>query len=348
MKPLATPHKPPVLVETALSEATLPTLPVACSQFEYRGAKVTNYSGVEEYRLKQWLPADLKATEIVFFPDVCPGKSPLPTGTAVKITEPDWHKFAISDCGCGMQLLRSDISLSEFSSSSAKVWSDVGRAIQRNKGKLGDLGGGNHFLDALASYHDDRVYFLIHTGSRLESGLVDEFVGRPSQFEKKFGEVVAWARSNRDEIASCVERHFGRCERVLDLPHNTFQRVSDGSVIIIKGAVAVNPGDLAVLPSTMRGDVALISASANVTASLNSLSHGTGRTMSRADAKAATANFDFSALRKEVMIPEYIGDSSLRTEAPCCYRPLDECLNLLSPLVTEKERLAVIGYIGHL
>jgi len=59
--------------------------------------------------LYAWLPHDLKAEKVVFLPDACPGKSPLPTGTAVLTRQPDWRKFATSDCGCGMRLIKSGL-----------------------------------------------------------------------------------------------------------------------------------------------------------------------------------------------------------------------------------------------
>ena len=37
--------------------------------------------------------------------------------------------------------------------------------------QLGTLGGGNHFLDALAPHANGPLHFLIHTGSRSESGI---------------------------------------------------------------------------------------------------------------------------------------------------------------------------------
>ena len=53
--------------------------------------------------------------------------------------------------------------------------------LRTNKGGLGDLGGGNHFLDAIAPYSDGPIYFLIHTGSRNESGHVDALIGDASR-----------------------------------------------------------------------------------------------------------------------------------------------------------------------
>lgn len=307
--------------------------------------RVKNYSAEPESKLYSWLPPNLEAEEVVFFPDACPGKSPLPTGTAVVTASNDWRKYAVSDCGCGMQLLKSNLKWEDFQQ---KDWDELGQAIRKNKGGLGDLGGGNHFLDALVSYSNEELFFLIHTGSRMESGLVDQYVDSPGRFEEEFQRVVDWARENRNTIALSVREHFGNCEVVLDLDHNGFEKLEDGKVIIRKGAVQVNPGSRAIIPSSMSGDVALVKATDGVADALFSLSHGTGRIMSRSQAKQASAQFDFTGLRKAVYIPSYIDNSSLRTEGPYCYRPLNDCLALISTLAQEEDRFAVIAYLGHL
>lgn len=227
--------------------------------------------------LHSWIPHDLEAERIVFLPDACPGKSPLPTGTAVLTRQNNWRKFAVSDCGCGMRLLRSDLSPSELD---LARWDQVADLLRRNKGGLGDLGGGNHFLDALEPYDDGPLHFLIHTGSRNESGHVE-------------------------------------------------------------------PGDLSILPSHMLGDVVLVRATDRVVDILNSISHGTGRKMSRSDCKPLADGFDFAAMRRQIMIPTGVNDSSLRTDGPFAYRDLDECMSLIDDYVDPVTRYSVIGYMGH-
>jgi hypothetical protein len=64
-----------------------------------------------------------------------------------------------------MRLVRSRVSVKDFDT---ERWNAVAGHLRADKGGLGDLGGGNHFLDALAPYDDGPVYFLIHTGSRSE------------------------------------------------------------------------------------------------------------------------------------------------------------------------------------
>lgn len=307
--------------------------------------EMLNLSAEPEWKLRQWLPHNLLAEKVVFLPDACPGKSPLPTGTAVLTRQPDWRRFAISDCGCGMRLVRSRLSSDDLS---AEAWDGIANTLRKNKGTLGDLGGGNHFLDAFAPYKDSDLYLLIHTGSRRESGLVDAHIDQPTAFDQEFARVVSWAEENRARIHEAAEASLGPLDIVLDLPHNTYEPLSEGGAIIRKGAVHVKPGDLNIIPSHMAGDVALVRATDQVADSLESLSHGTGRAMSRADCKPHAETYDYKILRKRVVIPTDIDNSSLRTEGPFAYRDLDACLKLLTGYVELIERFAVVAYMGHL
>lgn len=302
-------------------------------------------SSEPEWKLRSWLPAGLGAEEVVFFPDACPGKSPLPTGTTVLLHRPDWRQFAVSDCGCGMRLLESDLRVDALTQ---KSWDAVAERLRRNKGGLGDLGGGNHFVDALVGHGGDRLSFLIHTGSRSESPRLDHLIGDPDAFDREFQRVVDWARANRAAVQSALEATFGKLRTTLDLAHNTVEPLPDGRVIIRKGAVRVNPGDLNVLPSHLNGDVALVRATARVSETLFSLSHGTGRAMPRGESKALAEGYDFSKLRTRVLMPGALDDASLRSEGPYAYRDLDPCLELLEPYVEVLGRFRVIGYLGHL
>lgn len=307
--------------------------------------QIINLSAEHLGKLYSWLPRGLDADTVVFLPDACPGKSPLPTGTAVLTRQADWRRYAISDCGCGMRLLRSRVPASALSRSN---WDELADRLRANKGQLGDLGGGNHFLDALAPYEGDELHFLVHTGSRNESGHVDDLVGRPAAFDEEFNRVVEWAAANRAAIQREIESVFGPQELILDLPHNTYEVRPGGGAIIRKGSVYVQPGDLCVIPSHMSGDVALVKATERVNEILNSLSHGTGRTMSRAECKPLADRYDFEALRQNVVLPTSLQDAALRTEGPYAYRDLDECLALIENYVEVVARYRVVGYMGHL
>jgi len=292
-----------------------------------------------------WLPQDLGAERVVFFPDACPGKAPLPTGTAVLTRQDDWRRFAVSDCGCGMRLLRSDQEAGELSE---ERWTEVARQLKESKGGLGDLGGGNHFIDALRSKATGQLHILIHTGSRKQSGLVDDLMGQPRTFDAEFDRVVDWAARNRAVVQETVEGVLGELDLILDLPHNTYEKRPEGGAVIRKGSAKVQPGDLNVIPAHVQDDVALVRATDRVEDALCSLSHGTGRSMATSEAKELAQVFDFDALREEVLVPDLISNRSLRGEAPYAYRDLEPCLGLLEGYVEEVERFEVIGYIGHL
>jgi RNA-splicing ligase RtcB len=98
----------------------------------------------------------------------------------------------------------------------------------------------------------------------------------------------------------------------------------------------------------MSGDVLLVRATDRVKDILNSISHGTGRKMSRGDCKPLADSFDFETLRKNVLIPSGIDNASLRTDGPFAYRDLDECISLIKDYVEPVTRFSVIGYMGHL
>lgn len=290
--------------------------------------EVVNYSAEPLNKVYGWLPKGLMAEKVIFFPDACPGKSPLPTGTVVYTEQDDWRKFAVSDCGCGMLLCHADLRSEDFK---REKWDKIYVDLRANKGKLGDLGSGNHFLDALASYTDDKLYFLIHTGSRNESKLVDDLIDQPKRFDTTFSEVCAWATDNRFAILKILEKYFGRLTVLLDKNHNHFELTEKG-VIIRKGAVRIAPGEQTVIPSHLSGDAVLVSATKQVEATYHSLCHGTGRTMSRAAAKQAAATFDYDALRERIYIPTMVSNESIKTDAPFCYRDLDTCLPLIDDL----------------
>lgn len=307
--------------------------------------KVINYSAEYDSLLYSWLPHDLDAEMVVFFPDACPGKSPLPTGTVIKTKQENWRRFAVSDCGCGMLLAKSKTKVSDFNK---RYWDSLYKDLKANKGKLGDLGSGNHFLDALQSYDDDFIYFLIHTGSREESKIVEGLIDLPSKFDETFLSVCDWAKENRAEIARMIEKYFGKLDIILDKNHNSFEILDDSSVIIRKGAVKLLPGEKTVIPSNMNGDVVLVEANKEIENVLNSMSHGTGRVMSRSEAKEIAQNFDYDYLRKQIYIPEMISNASIKTEAPFCYRDLDECLKLIEKLVVEVRRFSPFAYLGQI
>jgi RNA-splicing ligase RtcB len=319
---------------------------------------LTNLSAEPDAVILGWLTkanALSSAKRVISLPDTCPGKSPLPTGTGFLTDSADWRRFAVSDVGCGMSVVRTSLSLDDIGTDEFRsAWDGLCEALSRNRNRgLGDLGSGNHFLDAAVSHQDGSVCLVVHTGSRTESGLVDGLVGSPARFDQEFLRVRAWAHDNRRAVLDVAQKFTGRFVPLydsvadIDRDHNHFERVSEG-ILIRKGSQRVEAGQLAVIPSNLMDDMVIVRATARVADIMNCLPHGTGRTMSRSDAKRATEGFDFDAMRRAVYIPAAIGDMSLRTESPSCYRRLDDGLRLIDGYIEVVERLTPVAYIGQL
>lgn len=317
-----------------------------------------NLSHEPDWRIRSWLEpsgALASARTAVVLPDACPGRSPLPTGTGLLTTAPDWRRLAVSDVGCGICIVRSRLIAADAATPGFRAqWSALCEELLANRNKgLGDLGSGNHFLDAAASTSDGSLAFIVHTGSRQESGLVDNLVPTPAKFDREFRRIETWARDNRARVLEHVERRFGPFIPLLpgtarlDRNHNHFEESAEG-IIIRKGSQRVCPGELALIPSNLLDDLALVRATPLVTQTLNCLPHGTGRAMSRSAAKTTASATELASLRATVFIPHSIADASLRTETPSCYRPLDPCLERIGPFATLVERFTPVAYIGQL
>lgn len=318
--------------------------------------EIVNLSNEILGKLYSYIPSELDYKKIVFFPDVCEGKSKITTGTAVLTNDSNWREYTLSDVGCGMTLLESTLTFDDFSN---EDWDKLYNLLRTNKSNLGQLGSGNHFLDAVVSLSNEKIYFVIHTGSRLEGNNLHEYLDNHIKFDKEYENVVNWAYENRMAIKSIIEKVFGKTTIILDKVHNSFEKLSnchtigdsiskDGEIIIRKGSVKLLENELTLIPSNMDNDMILVKANSKINDCLNSLSHGTGRIMSRGDAKEVAKNYDYSALRKRIYIPEGISNDSIKTEAPFCYRNLDDCMALISDIVEEVDRFSPIAYIGQL
>ncbi|HYD01573.1 MAG TPA: RtcB family protein [Phycisphaerales bacterium] len=317
-----------------------------------------NRSHEADWVIRAWLKqagALDKAKLVVSLPDTCPGKAPLPTGTGYLTDSTDWRRFAISDVGCGLCIARSGMSGEDTASKAFRsAWvslceDDAGTAEQR----AGRPRFRQPLLDAVVSTADGSVCFVVHTGSRKESGLVDDLVDQPRKFDAEFRRAERWALDNRVAVLEMVEKQFGRFVplyegvELLDRNHNHFEE-TDAGVVIRKGAQRVRPGELALIPSNLLDEMAVVRAKLAVTDHLMCLPHGTGRAVSRSEAKRLDTAGSLAELRARVFIPDSIEDSSLRTETPECYRTLAPALERIGDLVEEVERFVPVAYIGQL
>tara|TARA_Y100000310_G_scaffold162223_1_gene162184 strand:+ start:4403 stop:5323 length:921 start_codon:yes stop_codon:yes gene_type:complete len=288
--------------------------------------------------------------KLIVLPDYCPGRDKLPTGS-VAVYSKDEHtpssKFIGPDIGCGMTLAQFDRDVIDVEHITYLVANEL-KAVDT---ELGSLGGGNHFInfyqvvsaDALDLKQDD-VLALIHSGSRLkgkkifEEGLVgDEYI-------REHNGAVEFGEKNRSRLIDLVQNcSNAKLNLLLDLPHNTLE-VTDSDFIYRKGAMKLKSKEYGVIPSTMGGEAVLIRGTDSIEELENSICHGTGRKISRSDSK--NMEFDSTSLRKKIYIPNSISDSSLRTEAPHCYRGLDEVLPKLHKYASIVGRLKPLSYVG--
>ncbi len=134
---------------------------------------------------------------------------------------------------------------------------------------------------------------------------------------------------------------------MIDKNHNHFEIIDD-YVIIRKGASKLLPNELTVIPSNMIGDIVTVRGKKEVQGVYNSMCHGTGRTMSRSEAKLFSKDYDYSELRERIYIPKEIKNESIKTDAPFCYRNLDDCLTLVDDLIEVEQRFKPIAYLGQI
>jgi hypothetical protein len=310
---------------------------------------VFNYSGRPLGEALNLFPKNLSFEKIVIMPDLNPGRTPIPTGSSVELNEakiPNWRKLVLSDIGCGMQVLATPINWTDFEAN-IDVWDSLYSQLKANKGGLGDLGSGNHFVDAVVD-DDENLYFVIHTGSRNEATKAGGAVDNHPKFDRVYDEIQNWARENRNKVREMLQEAYGETTLLFDQPHNTFTHVDD-KIVIYKGTVNLQPGKMSLIPSSMDSDMVIIEGNNEELEKINfAIAHGTGRIKSRGEAKEEAYVYDFEALRKRIHIPEAIPNESILTENPSCYKDLDQCLSQLSELIVVRQRLHPIAYIGQI
>lgn len=343
--------------------------------------EVINLSGQEwEWQVKPQYPKELweVATKLVVMPDFCEGKSIIPTGSTITIDTikcPEWRKYAVGDVGCGMQWMSTQITYDQFMNN-LDLWDEVAQRLKQNAGKFGDLGSGNHFLDAVVSGEHGFVNFLVHTGSRNESGIVDDLIDKPEVFDEKYAAASVWAKKNRDAVIQVIQEVYGPIFETpftvqFDNAHNLFHHDGD-EVTIYKGANRLLPGQLSVIPSSMTGSMQLIEGTQALESVNFALLHGTGRRMSRGEAKeilhekaTPEGEYDFSEFRlsekpqsdeekreawreHKIYVPSTISNRSIGTEYPGAYRSLSESVSKVGRLIKTINIFRPIAYIGQL
>lgn len=233
--------------------------------------------------------------------------------------------------------------------------------------QLGTLGGGNHFIELCLDL-DDRVWVMLHSGSRgvgniigrryielakeemrkwhiydtLPDGDLSYLVENTDLFDE-YIECMLWAQDyakyNREIMMTLVLDEmmeylpeFQIVDQAINCHHNYAERENHfGSNVWVtrKGAVRAREGDLGIIPGSM-GAKSFIVRGKGAAESFHSCSHGAGRKMSRTKAKAT---FTVEDLKKQTEGVECRKDENVVDEIPGAYKDIDEVMANQSNLV---------------
>ena len=245
---------------------------------------------------------------------------------------------------------------------------------------LGTLGGGNHFIE-LCLDEDDRVWVMLHSGSRGVGNRIGShfirkakkemerfFIHLPdkdlaylpegSKYFEDYVEAVSWAqrfakinreimmRDTLQAVASTLEKSFSVDASITDCHHNyiSWERHYGKHVYVTrKGAVSAKRGEMGIIPGSMGAKSFIVRGLGNLE-SFHSCSHGAGRVMSRTEAKKLVSVEQHAEALKDV---ECRKDKNTIDETPAAYKNIDDVMAAQDSLVeivhTLKQVVCVKG-----
>lgn len=235
--------------------------------------------------------------------------------------------------------------------------------------QMGTLGGGNHFIEICLDT-ESNVWVMLHSGSRNIGKSVAEihidkarnvmrqmFIELPdpdlaffAEKTKEYNDYISdlewcqeYAYQNRIEMMNrvlkdlsfAIYKENGKVQLTMEAVnchHNYASRENhygENVLITRKGAVRARMGDLGIIPGSMGAKSFIVRGLGN-TESFHSCSHGAGRLMSRARAKA---NFTVDDLQRQTEGVECRKDSGVIDEIPSAYKNIDEVMENQKDLV---------------
>lgn len=237
---------------------------------------------------------------------------------------------------------------------------------QATENQLGTLGGGNHFIE-IGSDEQDRVWIVVHSGSRNVGhkiathymkrasgdgkareghfGLpVDSETGQNYLQDMAFG--LDFALANRKEI---ILRSVKAISHALKAPvhldgdyfinrNHNHAEFKDGLWIHRKGATHAEKDMLGVIPGNMRDGSFIVEGIGNPN-SLCSSSHGAGRVLGRKEAKKTLDLSEFSSTMSNVIAKV---DKDTLDESPFAYKNIFDVMKQQSELVQVKHHIKPI------
>jgi tRNA-splicing ligase RtcB len=233
--------------------------------------------------------------------------------------------------------------------------------------QAGTLGGGNHFIE-LCLDEEDRVWVMLHSGSRGTGNLIGTYFIERAREElgrrvlgyhlpdrdlafflegeplfDDYVEAVSWAqdyaRANREAMMDRVLHalrqklpKFQTEKSAVNCHHNYVQReehFGESLLVTRKGAVSARAGELGIIPGSMGAKSFIVRGLGNAE-SFHSCSHGAGRVMSRT---AARASITLAQHREATAHVECRKDAGVIDESPAAYKPIEAVMAAQSDLV---------------
>jgi tRNA-splicing ligase RtcB len=253
--------------------------------------------------------------------------------------------------------------------------------LDRATVSLGTLGGGNHFLEVQRD-DDNRVYFMLHSGSRnLGKQICDLFAKRalaicnrdrrelpdPELAYLRFDAdddahaywaamefALRWAELNRRQMMDRVEAAFRkhasvhRFERLVDIHHNYAtpeEHAGRRGIVHRKGAVQAGAGDPVLIPGSM-GTASYVGEGLGNAASFETCQHGAGRVLGRNAAKRLKRSDEVFAEMAEWGI-EFVSNEpgTAAEEAAFAYKDIERVMAQSADLVRPVTRLRPLGVV---
>lgn len=232
---------------------------------------------------------------------------------------------------------------------------------------LGTLGGGNHFVEVCLD-EDDRVWFMLHSGSRgvgnriasvfIEKARKDmegavgnlpdrdlSYLTEGTQHFDDYIEALLWAqefaRLSRqvmmENMVSAIRampgiKPFKADALVVNCHHNYVAKehhIGKDVWLTRKGAVRAGAGDMGIIPGSMGAKSFIVRGKGNKE-SFESCSHGAGRAMSRSAAKRKYTVQDQIDATSHV---ECRKDESVIDEIPMAYKNIELVMEAQKSLV---------------
>ncbi|KNH06357.1 protein RtcB [Perkinsela sp. CCAP 1560/4] len=247
-------------------------------------------------------------------------------------------------------------------------------AKSNNINHLGTLGTGNHFIEICLD-EEDYLWIMLHSGSRgvgnqigmtfielarkdmekLVCNLPNESMAYLKEGSENFNDyihAVSWAQRyaaiNRQVMLNTIidvlrrDEHLPPFkvfeEKAVNCHHNYVEKeihFGESLYVIRKGAIRAQKGEMGIIPSSMGTPTFIVRGKGNPDAYC-SASHGSGRRLSRGEAKRMYNLEDHERATADVSCRK---DKNVIDETPMAYKNIDEVMAAQSSLVEVVKKL---------